>query len=387
MAAQRSKERIDEAQQSVQSLVHEHQAKIITMVPVRTGRRRTDEELARIIEAASGSLRVLERQSFSVGRMLGTTIARSMLEYGSYAPPRVFRTPDEARRHSQELLLATLPLVDINSPSFSLAPRPAGAPLTPLYPHVENRTIDEESVRVRGWLTAGFLGPAIHERFIRTPPVVTVESESYFATLNASEKTAVRAVGKYYHDTNHIMICEEIARYDEPTRMVLLIHEQLHYASYLGGGRSIRWRGGSGEQVVAPTADSDWLHEGLTQYFSLRLAHEHGYYPSETFYMDGVRVGFFLSRIVGDDALKTAFLTGDFTAVRNAVDSRLGAGTFGRLMSSGRAPEASVLLSDRVEQKFTEAERRPWSGDRIHQLVFARPDMKAMLDAMSALRP
>ena len=214
--------------------------------------------------------------------------------------------------------------------------------------------------------TPRFLGSQLHHRFSRSPPIITLHGNSVYDELDRAEGSSFPTYGggsnaKYYSGTNHITIRESVADYDEADQASLLIHEQLHYASWLGGGsNSIRWINESGEPVVHDKVD--WLHEGLTELHASQMARSQGYEPTFTSYPYETAVAFYIQRMVGDRTLREAYLTGDFTQVRRRLDARLGAGSFDRLASMSRGWQAlSFIMPEMAGNKidFTRWERDP----------------------------
>ncbi len=228
---------------------------------------------------------------------------------------------------------------------------------------------DLESLReevAASLFTPGFLGSDLHRRFSRTPPIITMHESPVYDELDRADGSSIPAYGgsssaKYYGGTNHITVRGSVADLEEADQASLLIHEQLHYASWLGGGsNSIRWINESGEPVVHEQVD--WLHEGLTELHASQMARSQGYEPTYTSYPYETAVAFYIQRMVGERTLREAYLTGDFTKVRRKLDARLGAGSFDRLASMSRGWQAlSFIMPEMAENSvdFTRWERNP----------------------------
>ncbi len=206
---------------------------------------------------------------------------------------------------------------------------------------------DKLSATTRSWLGRGYLGPLIHGRFTAAPPFLSTESPDYFR--RAGELSSLPGLNGVCHwGTNHLSISSEVRL--EADRYLILVHEQLHYASWLGGGDVIRWRGQGDRPVIA--GDVRWLHEGLTELHAQQLVRQQGQAPSFFAYPAESAFGFYLQKMAemgtGDGArgravLREAYLTGDFTAVRAIVDGRLGEGTFDVLLGMRDLPRRSAF--------------------------------------------
>lgn len=223
------------------------------------------------------------------------------------------------------------------------------------------------------WLSENYLGSTVRARFVRTPPVATTESSEFFATLEGSERRSPDplgyghgAAGIYYKGTNHITLSERepergsLRDPSEADRRRTNVHEQLHYASWLGGGHEMRWRDGQGRPNEP--RHIEWLHEGLTELHAQQLTRSHGHTPTHVAYPYETATGFYIQQIVGEPVLRGAYLSGDFTEVRRRLDDRLGAGTFDRLAGMGSGLEALELITGRMSAAgihFQAWERNP----------------------------
>jgi hypothetical protein len=175
--------------------------------------------------------------------------------------------------------------------------------------------------------------------------------------------------GRYIGGTNHIMIRDDqpheegivVRDRTESRRRLTILHEQLHYAAWLGGGMDIRWRDGEGHPVIAGRVG--WLHEGLTEMHAQQIVRSHGHQPGYVSYPHETATGIYLQRLVGADTLRRAYLTGDFTQVRQALDRRLGAGTFDRLLQKRNGAEALSFLMGRMEAAGVR--RTGWDRDAV----------------------
>jgi hypothetical protein len=142
-------------------------------------------------------------------------------------------------------------------------------------------------------------------------------------------------------------------------------HEVLHYASFLGGGMDVRWRSGRGATSDTPViiGDQRWFIEGLTDLHAQQLARAHERTPTGVSYFYEAAVGFYIQRIVGEETLRQAYMTGDYTAVRLSFDRRLGQGAFERLVRS----DDGQIAFDFITELFTRSNInfRQWESDRL----------------------
>jgi hypothetical protein len=172
------------------------------------------------------------------------------------------------------------------------------------------------------------------------------------------------AAGIYHPGTNHISIdADAMADLPAAARRQIIAHEMLHYASHLGGGGTIRWRDERGAAVIP--RDMEFLHEGATELFSQQLSRGHGSDPERVGYAAETTVAFYLQQIAGPNVLGAAYLSGDFTAVRRAVDARLGAGTFDRMAATGNGSGALAYLRERIQARGMGAELARWDANPI----------------------
>jgi hypothetical protein len=185
------------------------------------------------------------------------------------------------------------------------------------------------------WLTPAFLGPDLAARKPKQPPVIGTETPQYFHRFEKDNGYPVNGV--HVWGASSIEISMKV--HEPANRYRVIVHEQLHYASELGGGQNIRWPGENGKMVGAGYVP--WLHEGLTELYAQRLSREHGMeptsvaYPFETsacLYMENILVKAAGDRKAGQEILRNAYLSGDFTQVRLMVDSALGPGSFEKLL-------------------------------------------------------
>jgi hypothetical protein len=184
-------------------------------------------------------------------------------------------------------------------------------------------------------LVEGFYG---RQAFVMMPFAVEVPQGTLTA---AAEREAAR--GGYIQDTNIIMMSDRATRpvYRSPeTGQRTMVHELLHYLSFLGSGHRMSYveEGGGRRELETPT----WLSEGITQSFAELILPSR---DSPTYsYTYEVLTAVLLERLAGAETLKAAFRSGDFSAVQEAVDRNLGAGIFARLLEQNDGASAYMFL-------------------------------------------
>ncbi|MEW6722980.1 MAG: hypothetical protein AB1324_06985 [Candidatus Micrarchaeota archaeon] len=172
-------------------------------------------------------------------------------------------------------------------------------------------------------------------QFIVTPYVARV---SQAALSEAAER---EARGGYITGTNIIMISERALRgtYRPEQGERTMVHELVHYAGFLGSGHRMTFRYGGGiREQEMPV----WLSEGLTQSFTELIMPSRDA-PTYTYDYE-VLAAVLLEKIVGLDAVRSAFRSGDFREVQERLDAELGSGTFARLAGEADGARAYIML-------------------------------------------
>jgi hypothetical protein len=263
---------------------------------------------------------------------------------GHTEAPVFFATAYAARQFCQGLMqeqnnyLASIP----PPPGVQPIPQP---PVAGAMERFAGRDICGENERMGAELAGrmldyGFFGPWVQGRFT-TPQIVTPPPE--FFSLNR-ECYGGNPSGLYYPGTNMIVVSPLEA--DQSTRREVMLHEMLHYSAFLGGGgQVIRWRDDRNQPVVKAVT---WLDEGLTQFHTKEMLARHKENSPFISYASEVVAAQHLQRIAGAEPLRRAYLTGNFTEVREAVDKRLGKDTFLTLSSFARGSDALGYLRGRV---------------------------------------
>lgn len=223
---------------------------------------------------------------------------------------------------------------------------------------------------ISGWLDANYLGATVSVRFGAAPPILTNESPALFEINNAAEGYSGGGNGLYLPFTNHVMISTEIA--NPADRMCIIAHETLHYAAFLGGGHDgMRYQDAEGNPTVL--GHVPWLHEGLTELHAQQLVRSHGTTPSYVGYPAETLTAYYLQQIAGADATRAAFLSGDCTEVRRAVDARLGGGTFDSLLRIDNGTDALAYLQGRMDDAPVRVDRSAWDRNPVARIAWSTP--------------
>ncbi len=296
---------------------------------------------------------------------------------GHERPQRFLRNFSEARAHSQEEER------DVLDALRRIRPHIYGGQVAlskPPYADVRQAppgSAERLSAGVAGWFGPGVLGPALAGRFARSPPVVTSESSRFFSFYAFLEGSPMFAAGMYHPGTNHISINADSFMDEDMSaadRLNVLAHEMFHYASWLGGGSSIRYRDAQGGPALVSAM---WLHEGLTELAAQQLVRSHGQRPGRVAYANETTVSFYLQQLAGADVLGAAYLGGDFTEVRRRLDRQLGAGTFEALIATGGGAGALLFLRGRLEERMP-ARLAAWDQDAVVRLAGAAAEAAGM---------
>ena len=202
-------------------------------------------------------------------------------------------------------------------------------------------------------LNGAFAGTTIGRRFANTPPIFTTVPRSYFEASQSANGVGGGAEAEYISGSNQILIASDITTNEADLKRTVL-HEQLHYASYLGGGdpSNMRWRDDKGNPILNGSKDSaKWLHEGLTELQAQQFTKGMGLKATYSSYPKELRVAFFMEKAVGDKkVVRDAFLSGNFTEVRKRMNSTLSDGSFDRMMAASGPVDALMTLTNEMDK-------------------------------------
>ena len=259
------------------------------------------------------------------------------------------------------------------------------------------------------WFGQDVLGPDVAGRFSNYPPFFASPSARYQRLAFSAHGIDIQA--EYHPHTNLILLFSHYLpnaamkgpAYEANARN-LLAHEIFHYASFLGGGgTAFRWRERSGRRDGRICS---WLHEGLTELHAQQLTRSRGFSPTVVAYPHETSVSFLLQQLVilgvaadpslmgrqamrdsgraalrgdmheaariterrGMEVLRQAYLSGDFTSVRNIVNRALGAGAFETLIAQRDGASALAYLEGRLERSGIDYERW-YRNDPVMRLI------------------
>ena len=217
------------------------------------------------------------------------------------------------------------------------------------------------------WLPS-IAGPEITSRMSATPPALCAFSETEDMTPAQLflELQMIGSLGGYLVGSNAIVIPEDVLAFSEADARHVVLHELLHYASWLGGGKDIRWRDDDGRPCFQGNIPSWSMNEGLTELISQEEVRARGFEPTRIGYPAETITCYYMEQLLGDggsDLLRTAYLSGDFTEVRRLVDAALGTGAFDTLISKHDAAQALEFLGGRLDER--EMDRTGWDASPI----------------------
>jgi hypothetical protein len=213
-------------------------------------------------------------------------------------------------------------------------------------PHPEFTQFTKEAINI----AVGLIDDAeLRERFLANPPVVTFENEAFFS-LYLQATAAPVAVGIYLVDSNHMIMRSEYFEHRTDAEVIEgMVHEMVHYASFLGGGMDIRRK----VEPVGVTEATVWFIEGLTELTSQLAARESGRVPENVPYSYEVIACNYIMMALGKDGrgmLEDACLSGDYGTIADALDKELGRGTFDGFMEMQNGAEAVAYLEKIVQE-------------------------------------
>lgn len=197
--------------------------------------------------------------------------------------------------------------------------------------------------KVKGWLTPEAIGnPALSTMLEQYPPLYLVFSSQISGAFGPNGIGGY--LGLQFFDANLIFLNAHMAGEHEE---VVALHETLHYLTYMSYQNKISLDWKEAKPIQVPVL------EGLTQYMTMKLLadnkspfadrnwgnHPYGYETKAISMLAGV---------VGDDALKEAFFSGDFSEVRRIFNEK--GGDFDSFFWGGRFVQSPVFkFSDCME--------------------------------------
>lgn len=303
------------------------------------GHERPAKILANVKEAKQHSMELMATCSAKLGN-----VATEKEGFFSKIGEWIYNNIIETIAAAMMVVIGVAVALSFANPLLLLVP-PVIIAVTHLYKKYWPASYEKAGQNVAKLLTGEYLGETVRKRMDAVPPVVTAESESFFKATTSHRDAA----GIYFPDTNHLVIHHTKLGGSDITELEhITAHEMLHYAAYLGGGFDIRFRDKDNRPVLLNYVS--WLHEGLTELHAQQRIRSTSNAQPPVAYPIETTTGFHLQQLAGEETLRKAYLGGDFTQVRQAIDQKLGEGTFERIVKKERGADALVFLKDRLKQ-------------------------------------
>jgi hypothetical protein len=177
--------------------------------------------------------------------------------------------------------------------------------------------------------------------------------------------------GDGLYTSSHYFAIKQNSELSNDDRSAIIAHEQAHYLAALNGGLGVvtddgkmdmRWQVGARKMNGAA-----WLHEGLTELLTQQIIRSSGINSKMVGYSREVILCHYLQMVVGRDILEKAYLSGDFTKVKNKLDGSLGHGTFEELLSKRMTLMADIFLTKVLEHNGIDY--RSWEDNEIIRIA------------------
>jgi len=196
----------------------------------------------------------------------------------------------------------------------------------------------KEMKLVSSALSSTYAGPLISD-----PPPYAVKVSPEVLYRITRDKSAD---GMHIPNSNIILISASSAESPEE-RSEALTHEITHYAAWRGRGFSMIYSTEGkhipslGKDVKIIDRSVNWFNEGVTNSISSSLVKR----PDAPLdYRYETMVAVLLERVVGQDMLRQAYVSGDYRCIQQIVNSKLGPGTFEELLKIRKPKEAFEFL-------------------------------------------
>ncbi len=250
---------------------------------------------------------------------------------------------------------------------------------------LEDASLGELSADIsQNWLPS-IAGAELAERVSGAPPVLAVmhhgediRGEELFISIQM-----LGSPGAFLPGANAVIISDPdiLVGEGEGESRHILLHEQLHYAAWLGGGyEGLRWTDESGARFSRSARGAWSVNEGLTELITQEELRSRGFEPRSVNYPAETTACFYLQQLLGeggDAVLRAAYFSGDFTEVRTRLDSALGAGSFDTLVAKGSAALALSYIVERMDAQGID--HSTWDQDPIVSGARARMEQQGGL--------
>lgn len=269
---------------------------------------------------------------------------------GHIRPARRYRDANAASGYVRSIERNILAQIRRTNPAFI----PQGESIVPQ--DLQERAIDLGNQALEILTQSGNLPPEVLRRLRISPPVFCVISDRLFNTQYEYYRADLNAA--YIPGSNVIVINSIMFKNEVSTEDLIstLYHEIFHYAADLGGGLSdIRVNTEDGFVRYGRVLP---IHEGLTEYFTHYDLRSIGQNPSIDSYPYAMMTAFYIDQLMqqvlgereGRQALRNAYITGDFTRVAGVLDGALGQGTSERLLGCFNGIENSIFIRQRLQR-------------------------------------
>ncbi len=215
------------------------------------------------------------------------------------------------------------------------------------------------------------------QALVRAPPIVVRVPQGLLDQL----AIAGGASGAYVPGTNIVLVSSSPLRFPDgtPQRVEdIITHETLHYLDYLLHANRIVFR--SRGRLVNPEPPR-FFDEGATNYAALQVVggmHLPGNREAPASYAYPTAVMVAIEMLAGIERLAPAMQSGNWERVQQAIDQKLGQGTFERILECGNGAEAIGLILELDGGQ-------PPLIDR--QLLERHPVMRRARRGIEAMRP
>ncbi len=202
---------------------------------------------------------------------------------------------------------------------------------------VKSTGAEEAIKRTENRFTRDKLGDYLYDKFKTYPPFFCG-----MAGVAASSNVHGMQLLEIDNIPTNIIVIRVDAKLEESQKDLLVTHEKLHYVMSLGHGVKFYWKDKDRSHVSR--ALPKWFMEGLTHYFAEKIFSEnyperfefptfHGLIATDVLKEDPSRFHYYpketetvskFAKIVGEDLLWRAFLTGDLSKVNDVFEKRGG---------------------------------------------------------------
>jgi hypothetical protein len=234
----------------------------------------------------------------------------------------------------------------------------------------KNGKFEERNEKIHGEVAGSmaekekYMGAEAYAAYKKNPTAI--------ATIDLPGEAKFGELGVFFRGTNSIAIDREVDT--EGQARVVIRHEEYHRAAEVAGGGSVRWRNEEGKPMTRTDAESRKLHEGITESLAQQDEAKRGNNSSVVYYAQAVVLACYIQEVVGREPLEKAYFTGDFTEVRKITDTKLGEGSFDKMMAIKDVRDASNFLATMAEAKGIDTAQ--WDKNELVERAKSNPAYK-----------